>query len=199
MPQALPAKPSGQPIYAAARSHILADRLPPSGAIRLERLRGFGAPLGTLMTCGCWRFDFADGVEGVLIVAAEPVGRAMPIAPGATQPVHVMQDVADRASPAPAEMAAEPATQNVAAPGDLPTVEYERAALSGEAPAEFALIDEFADTPEIAATDFRQHPARRTRLRDRDEGGDRTGRLAHASAARFMADGRARPVFSRPR
>jgi PAS domain S-box-containing protein len=136
----------------------LAHRLPPSGAIRLERLRGFGAPLGTLMTCGCSRLDFADGMEGVLIVAAEPVGRAMPIAPGATLPVHVVHDVADRASPAPPAMAAERATQNVAAPGDLPTVEYERATISGEAPAEFALIDEFADTPEIAATDSANTP-----------------------------------------
>src|ERR1700760_1722944 len=30
----------------------LANRLPASGAVRLERLRGFGAPLGTLVTCG---------------------------------------------------------------------------------------------------------------------------------------------------
>jgi PAS domain S-box-containing protein len=131
----------------------LAHRLPPSGAIRLERLRGFGAPLGTLMTCGCSRLDFANGVEGVLIVAAEPLGRAMPIVPAAAQPAHVMQDVGDRASPIPAEITALPVTQNVYAPGDLPTVEYERATISGEAPAEFALIDEFADTSEIAASD----------------------------------------------
>ena len=31
----------------------LAGRLPPTGAIRLERLRGFGAALGALATCGC--------------------------------------------------------------------------------------------------------------------------------------------------
>src|ERR1700691_5017906 len=57
----------------------LAGRLPLSGALRLERLRGFGAALGTLVTCGCARLDFADGSHGVLVAAAEPVGRAMPL------------------------------------------------------------------------------------------------------------------------
>jgi PAS domain S-box-containing protein len=53
----------------------LAGRLPPNGAIRLERLRGFGAPLGVLMTCGCARLDLTDGghffddSSGILIVA----------------------------------------------------------------------------------------------------------------------------------
>jgi hypothetical protein len=57
----------------------LAHRLPPAGAIRLERLRGFGAALGMLVTCGCARLDFADGGQGVLIAAVEPVGRPMPL------------------------------------------------------------------------------------------------------------------------
>jgi PAS domain S-box-containing protein len=57
----------------------LAGRQLPSGAIRLERLRGFGAALGTLVTCGCARLDFADGSHGVLVAAAEPVGRNMPL------------------------------------------------------------------------------------------------------------------------
>ncbi len=57
----------------------LAGRLPPNGAIRLQRLRGFGAALGTLVTCGCARLDFADGSHGLLVAAAEPVGRAMPL------------------------------------------------------------------------------------------------------------------------
>jgi PAS domain-containing protein len=57
----------------------LAGRLPVTGAIRLERLRGFGASLGTLVTCGCARLDFADGGHGILVAAAEPVGRAMPL------------------------------------------------------------------------------------------------------------------------
>ncbi len=47
----------------------LASRLPASGAIRLERLQGFGAALGGLATCGCLRFDFPDGSHGVLIAA----------------------------------------------------------------------------------------------------------------------------------
>jgi PAS domain S-box-containing protein len=38
--------------------------------------------------------------------------------------------------------------QIIAPPGDLPIAEYERPAMSGEAPAEFALIDEFAETPD---------------------------------------------------
>ncbi len=57
----------------------LAYRLPPTGTIRLQRLRGFGTALGALITCGCARLEFADGSHGILIVAAEPVGRAMPL------------------------------------------------------------------------------------------------------------------------
>ncbi|HEY3793519.1 MAG TPA: PAS domain-containing protein, partial [Bradyrhizobium sp.] len=57
----------------------LAGKLASTGAIRLERLRGFGAALGTLATCGCARLDFADGHSGVLIVATAPAGRAMPL------------------------------------------------------------------------------------------------------------------------
>jgi PAS domain S-box-containing protein len=58
----------------------LANRLPPNGAVRLERLRGFGAGLGTLATCGCARLDFADGSHGVLVTAADTAGRFMPLA-----------------------------------------------------------------------------------------------------------------------
>src|SRR5438309_6995446 len=57
----------------------LAGRLPPSGAVRLERLRGFGAPLGMLVTCGCARLGFADGSNAILVAAAETVGRPMPL------------------------------------------------------------------------------------------------------------------------
>ena len=57
----------------------LAHRLLPNGAIRLERLRGFGARLGTLVTCACARLEFADGSEGVLIAAVEAVGRSLPL------------------------------------------------------------------------------------------------------------------------
>ncbi len=57
----------------------LAGRLPPNGATRLERLRGFGARVGGLLTCACARMEFADGGAGVLIAAVEPVGRPMPL------------------------------------------------------------------------------------------------------------------------
>ena len=58
----------------------LANRLPPNGATRLERLRGFGAALGTLVTCGCARLDFADGSHGILVTSANANGRGMPLA-----------------------------------------------------------------------------------------------------------------------
>ena len=47
----------------------LAGRLRADGAVRLERLQGFGAAPGGLVTCGCSRIDFADGSHGVLIAA----------------------------------------------------------------------------------------------------------------------------------
>jgi PAS domain S-box-containing protein len=57
----------------------LAHRLMPNGAVRLERLRGFGARLGALVTCACARLEFADGSEGVLIAPVETSGRSMPL------------------------------------------------------------------------------------------------------------------------
>jgi PAS domain S-box-containing protein len=57
----------------------LAHRLSPDGAIRLERLRGFGATLGMLATCACARLGFADGSDGILIVATDAAGRIMPL------------------------------------------------------------------------------------------------------------------------
>jgi PAS domain S-box-containing protein len=57
----------------------LAHRLLPNGAVRLERLRGFGSVLNTLVTCACARLEFADGHDGVLIVATDPVHRTMPL------------------------------------------------------------------------------------------------------------------------
>jgi signal transduction histidine kinase/PAS domain-containing protein len=224
----------------------LAHRLPASGAVRLERLRGFGATLGMLVTCSCARLDFADGGEGILIVAAPPPGRPMPLAErfqrlvqgidapvaaftadgmlvGASkaarallgfhnfseagfdelrsealaqgraetrlgssqiilQRVGVGADVGliaiivpDKAGAPPSKHTDGPAAQaaaiiiataqtseRIAPPGDLPAPEYERPAMSGEAPAEFALIDEFADEfvdasggPEPAAMEVR--------------------------------------------
>lgn len=57
----------------------LGRRLPENANPRLERLRGFGAAIGTLTTCACTRLDFADGQSAVLIVTAEPVLRPMPL------------------------------------------------------------------------------------------------------------------------
>ncbi|PZA13151.1 PAS domain-containing sensor histidine kinase [Rhodopseudomonas palustris] len=57
----------------------LAAKLPPSGVTRLERLRGFGAALGGPVTCACTRLGFADGSAGILIAAAEMIGRPMPL------------------------------------------------------------------------------------------------------------------------
>lgn len=53
----------------------LAGGLHHGGKPHLERLRGFGAPLGRLLTCSCARIDLGDGSIGILIAAAEPVGR----------------------------------------------------------------------------------------------------------------------------
>ena len=57
----------------------LAGRLPANGAIRLERLQGFGAAPGRLATCGCSRLDFPDGSHGILIAAGNIAGRTMPL------------------------------------------------------------------------------------------------------------------------
>ena len=69
---------SGRPIASAAGG-AARRTAPASGAMRLERLRGFGAALGMLVTCGCARFDFADGSHGILVAAAAAVGRPMPL------------------------------------------------------------------------------------------------------------------------
>jgi PAS domain S-box-containing protein len=53
----------------------LAPRLAPDGATRLERLRGFGARLGQLMTCACSRFVLRDGESAILLVAMQPAAR----------------------------------------------------------------------------------------------------------------------------
>jgi PAS domain S-box-containing protein len=197
----------------------LAGRLSPRGAMRLQRLRGFGAPLGQLVTCGCARLDFADGSHGILITAAEPVGRAMPLLErlqrliqgidtpiaafardgmfvgasdaartllgfrnlseagldaarndalaqgrvetpigighlvlqrvGTGTDVGLVALIAPVRETAPASDEAPASTPEPAAPAsDPPTPDYEQPAISGEAPAEFALIDELAEPPE---------------------------------------------------
>ena len=216
----------------------LAGRLPLNGAIRMERLRGFGSALGMLVTCGCARLEFADGSHGVLIAAADPVGRALPLVErlqllvqGIEQPIAafardgmvvgisdaarpllgfrdlseagldevrdnalsqgraetavgfghmVLQRVgtgadvglvgliapgataaADRGHAAPGRPQAdpsEPASELVAPAAEQPMPDYEQPAISGEAPAEFVLVDEFADEPP-AETVEAPHPA----------------------------------------
>jgi PAS domain S-box-containing protein len=242
--QVLWANPVGARLFGAANSAALANKtfgpadphrrqvaqlaakLSPSGTIRLERLRGFGAALGTLVTCGCARLDFADGSHAVLVAAAEPVGRAMPLverlqrlvegfdtpiaafardgmfvgASDAARPLlgfrnlseaglddarsdalkqgrvetpvgighMVLQRVGSGAdiglvalivpnsaqgsqirpiAPPPEPTAPEPVQEIIAPVASQPIVDYEQPAMSGEAPAEFTLIDEFASGP----------------------------------------------------
>ncbi|MBR1191286.1 PAS domain-containing sensor histidine kinase [Bradyrhizobium sp. AUGA SZCCT0160] len=57
----------------------LAGRLLAGGAVRLERLQGFGATPGMLATCGCSRLDLPDGSHGILVAAGNISGRAMPL------------------------------------------------------------------------------------------------------------------------
>jgi PAS domain S-box-containing protein len=235
------ANPVGAKLFGAANGAVLADRifgpadqqrrqvaqlanrLPLNGATRLERLRGFGAALGRLATCGCARLDFADGSHGILVTALESTGRSMPlverlqrlvegidtpiaafardgmfigasdaarslhgfrdlseagleaarddalkqgrvelpvgighlvlqrvgsgadiglialIATGAASSAHPRSIMPETGSPAPIE------PEPVAPPA------YEAPAISGEAPAEFALVDEFAEPTEPVA------------------------------------------------
>jgi PAS domain S-box-containing protein len=196
----------------------LANRLPSDGATRLERLRGFGAGLGVLMTCGCARLDFPDGNHGILITAVETVartpalverlqhlveGQEMPAASftanglliGASEAArallgfrHLSEARAEQARqdalthgraeveieggklllqrvgsgveiglvgvitpPAVTEatesdmVAVEDAAQRVVPAAEMPLAAYVQPALSNEAPAEFALIDEFSE------------------------------------------------------
>jgi PAS domain S-box-containing protein len=57
----------------------LAGQLLPTGAVRLERLRGFGVLIGNLVTCACARLEFADGSTGILIAAVAPVAHTLPL------------------------------------------------------------------------------------------------------------------------
>src|SRR6478735_8968600 len=44
----------------------LAGNLPATGANRLQRLRGFGSPLGSLITCACARVEITDVGPAIL-------------------------------------------------------------------------------------------------------------------------------------
>jgi PAS domain S-box-containing protein len=121
----------------------LASRLPANGAIRLERLQGFGAAPGGLATCGCLRFDFSNGSHGVLIAAgsialiAPLPARAAPAPPASETPL-------EAASPEPASPPSAPFAQAIAAPS---ATNDGAPAPSGEAPAGFALFDAFDEPP----------------------------------------------------
>jgi PAS domain S-box-containing protein len=150
----------------------LAGRLLTTGAMRLERLRGFGAALGALATCACSRLDFSDGSAGLLVVAMlspgelqridaarPPVRRSERLsveqaAAGsdsnlAEQPTAAVEatghPVAEPLPESPVHAEIEPTHQPDAAAMDRSTPDYEQAATTGEAPAEFSLIDESAD------------------------------------------------------
>ena len=127
----------------------LAGRLLAGGAIRLERLQGFGAAPGGLATCGCSRVDLADGNHGVLIAA----GNLALIAPRPT-PVRPDEEMPPAATvvapPQPEPVQSEPNATAVEQAAPQPAADYQQAALSGEAPAELALfdaLDEPAATP----------------------------------------------------
>jgi PAS domain S-box-containing protein len=80
----------------AATITRLAASLPHSGSPRLERLRGLGGGVGRPLACTCSRLMRSDGAPAILIVAAEPAGRAMRLAErvrrmleGCTDPIAV--------------------------------------------------------------------------------------------------------------
>jgi PAS domain S-box-containing protein len=159
----------------------LAGRLLPTGATRLERLRGFGAPLGMLVTCACARIDFPDGGTGVLVIAMLTPGELQRIsAPERIAPVDreerrfleqaasgshsITPEQPTAAVEATGHLVVEPLPESPAhaeippthrpdpAAMDQRTPDYEQAATTGEAPAEFALIDEALEpAPEPAA------------------------------------------------
>lgn len=76
---ALAQKPFGPADVHRRQIVRLSRQLAANGAVRLERLRGFGARLGGLMTCACARLEFADGHHGVLVTAMDPAGKTMPL------------------------------------------------------------------------------------------------------------------------
>jgi PAS domain S-box-containing protein len=149
------ANPVGAKLFGTARTfgpadpqrrHVtqLAGRLLPTGATRLERLRGFGAALGTLTTCACARLDFSDGGAGILVIAMLSPGELQRIERAVVRPLPESPDHAEIT----------PTHQPDAAAMDLKTPDYEQAATTGEAPAEFALIDEVMEpAPDAAVED----------------------------------------------
>ncbi|MCP4621510.1 MAG: PAS domain S-box protein [Bradyrhizobium sp.] len=113
----------------------LARQLNSNGAVRMERLRGFGAAPGALATCSCSRIDFPDGRHGVLVVSGVRVARR-------THP----QEMAPVLPPAAvSEPEAAPSAPLAPAPATPALDDDETPAPSNAAPAEFALFDPFAE------------------------------------------------------
>jgi len=65
---------------AAVQIARLATSLTDNGAPRLERLNGFGARGGALLTCACSRITLAGGEKAVLIVSTERAGPDLSLA-----------------------------------------------------------------------------------------------------------------------
>ena len=82
------------------------------------------------------------------------VGLVALIAPGAT----AAADPGHAAPAMPQAAPSEPASELVAPAAEQPMPDYEQPAISGEAPAEFVLVDEFADEPPAEAVEA-PHPA----------------------------------------
>jgi len=78
-PAALAERPFDPHHQAASQILRLAASLRPTGAARLERLRGFGTGFRMLM-CACSHVPLAGHTAGILVVALEPAGPALPLA-----------------------------------------------------------------------------------------------------------------------
>ena len=65
---------------AAAEVARIAPTLRVGGGARLERLRGFGAAMGGMLTCACARLTLPDGTSAVLIVGLDRSGPELSIA-----------------------------------------------------------------------------------------------------------------------
>ncbi|MBX9773890.1 MAG: PAS domain S-box protein [Xanthobacteraceae bacterium] len=73
-PAALAIRSFERTSIAAVEVARVAATLRGDGAVRLERLRGFGAAMGRMLTCACSRIALADGTTAVLIAATEIAG-----------------------------------------------------------------------------------------------------------------------------
>src|SRR5205807_10430492 len=99
----------------------LGAKLNPDGAVRMERLRGFGAAPGMLTTCACSRIEFFDGSHGVLVVGATaaPGAKASAAKPTmATQVTTARASIAPLAAPVPAMDDVQPSPSHEA-PGEF--------------------------------------------------------------------------------